>query len=187
MLIPILSLLLSAAFPAVFLYCKNAEEAAFPEIVPALLVFSVVGLILLLACGAIFHSMSKGAVAAILLTLVIINFALIENVLKLAFPDLKYWHTLPIIFVIVFHLIFLIWKFMPQDISAEIANVICLVFSGLMIFNIVLSVPQILNRVEAGKELQELQEENQIKNNYKSDSFPNIYNIIQPVSQPGYN
>ena len=70
---------------------------------------------------------------------------------------------------------------MPQDISAEIANVICLVFSGLMIFNIVLSVPQILNRVQAGKELQELQEENQIKNNYKSDSFPNIYNIIQPA------
>ena len=91
-LIAALQVCLVAAFPAIFLYCRNADQADFYEIVPALLLFCGMGLFLLLCSLIVTRSSEKAVISATILTLVMTNFSFLESLLKLPFPYIKYWH-----------------------------------------------------------------------------------------------
>lgn len=172
--IPILSVLLVSAFPAVFLYFQNAEEAGFGEAAPIILAFCAFGAVLYLLCRIIARSPAKGAVAAALFAAIFTNFALMEKGLKLIFPGLKYWHTVPIILVIGLHIAYAAWRFIPDDISLDIVGVVCAVFGALILINGITNAPKITRRMEAENELKSAAQADQTLSGERTGK-PNIY------------
>lgn len=152
---PVLAVLLTAAFPAVFLYCRNAEEAAFGEIVPALLLFCALGVLLFV----IFAVLTKGAFSvsatiSVFFVLLLTNFTFVERVIKVVAPSLRYWHTILLALVIGLHIAFLIHRFLPKDLADDLVKVACLVFGGLIALNVILGVPHIVSHFQARRMLE---------------------------------
>lgn len=167
-------MLLASAFPAAFLYFQNAEETGFAEVAPVLLVFCTLGAVLYLLCRVVSRSPAKGAVIAALFTALLTNFALLENGLKFILPELKYWHTVPIILVIGLHIAYAVWRFMPDDISLDIVGVACAVFGALILINGIISAPKIIRRMNAEHELKSTAQTEQSPSGEHTGK-PNVY------------
>lgn len=176
-LIPILAITLSASFPAAFLYLQNADEAVFREILPALLAFNGVGYALMVVFGILTRSISKGAIAASIFTLVLTNFTFLENALKLLFPELKYWHTVTIVIVLTLHIIYFACHYLNRELANEVNGIICLVFGALIAINLVTGIPQIAGRIKAQRSADKVISDVQ-NDQEESDKQPNIYYII---------
>lgn len=143
--LPVLTVLFVSIFPAVFLYCQNADEAGFGEILPSVLLFAGIGMAFFILFCFVTHSANKAGIAASLFILIVTNFAFLEALLKLIFPRIKYWHVLPLLFVIGLHIAFFVWRYVPYEISRLILNVSCAVFGGLILINAAMGAPSIMN------------------------------------------
>lgn len=192
--VSILLVLLAAAFPVAFLYFQNAEEEAFKEIYPVLLGFCGVGILLYFLCRVIIKSPAKSGVISAMFLAIFANFSLIEVVLTAIFPGLKYWHTASIILVIGLHIAYVIWRFLPEDISVDISKVVCSVFGVLLLANGIMSMPKIVRRVQAEQQFIENREPSHEISN-RTDEKPNVYlflfdeyaNFPQMEQQYGYD
>ena len=176
--LPLLAVISVSAFPALFLYCQNADEVAFSECVPVLLIFLLTGLVLWCLSLAVTRSPDKAAVAAAVLVLVLTNFTFLENGLKFVFPRLKYWHTAPILIVAALHLIWAICRWVKSHILPDIVSVIAIVFGGLIAFNLVTSAPQIIERTRAAKEETDTPAPVAVKEETDATERPNIYFML---------
>ncbi len=177
-LLPLLTVLLAAVYPLLFLYFQNANEARFSEIAAALAIFAGVASALYFLCLAILRSPVKGAVAATLLVLVMENFSLLESALKLLFPSMRYWHTAPVIMVITLHLIWLVFRFVKEENLRVVVQVTSIVFAGLILLNGVFAIPQIISRMETQKQLSEVSENQQDGPVAGTMGRPNVYLFI---------
>lgn len=156
---PVLAVLLTAAFPAVFLYCQNAEEAAFGEMVPALLIFAGVGMVLFLLSFLLLRKADVAAIVAVVFILILTNFALVEKVLNQLFPWMRYWHAVPIILFLGFHIAWAAWKLLPEDMTRDIVRVLCLVFGVLILINLATGAPGMIRYAQAQQKLREVREQ----------------------------
>ena len=95
----ILSVITVSAFPVLFLYFQNADEAAFSEVVLPLIVFIATGFVFFVLFLLITKNIFKAAIIANMFMLVFMNYALLERVVQAIFLTLSYWHVLPYIFV----------------------------------------------------------------------------------------
>lgn len=93
----LLGVVFISAFPVVFLYCNNAGEADVSDALQPLLVFCALGLAVFLAFLLFTKSPGKSSIISGLFMLAFSNFSFLENGLKMVFPNLHYWHTLPIL------------------------------------------------------------------------------------------
>lgn len=188
-----MTVFLVSSFPALFIYFQNAEEAGFHEIAAVLPLFYAVGIVLLLIWSAVYRSVEKGAITAVLFTFIITNFTLLESILKFFFRHLKYWHTVPIILVLGLHAAYAVRRFLPAAVAKDIVKIICLVFGVLILFNGVTNMPKIMRRMQIRHELQVNAEQSQpVATEYNGK--PNIYlflfdeyaNFPQMEQQYGY-
>jgi len=150
-LIPLLAVLLVSAFGPLFLYLSNADEANFSEVLPPLLTFCAVGAVLYVVSCLVIRSRGKSAIIAGLSVLVLTHYAVIEKLGQLILPSLRYWHVVTLVLVVLFHLIYLIVRFMPEELSKDAAKILCLVFGTLIAINMVTGVPKALERYRALK------------------------------------
>ncbi len=178
LIFPMIGVILVSAFPAVFLYCQNADEAGFEEIAPILLAFVGMGIALFLVFSVPTRSFEKACIFASLLALVLINFTFIEDVLKRLFPALKYWHTVPIIIVVCLHVAYFICRFIPKDLIGDAIKVVCVVFGFLLVFNFATAAPQIINYAQMQRQIEEAQKEREGQLTKTISGQPNVYFII---------
>jgi len=150
-LIPLFAVLLISAFGPLFLYLNNADEANFSEAQAPLLAFCAFGTMLYILFCFVTCSGGKAAVIAGLSVLILSHFSIIEEVGRMILPSLRYWHMVTIVLVILFHLIYLIARFMPEELSKDVAKVLCLVFGALIVINMVTGMPKALERSRALK------------------------------------
>lgn len=78
---PTVNVLLVAIFPAIFLFCSNADEARLNEILPVIGIFSVIALVILGISTLITRSLAHSGIIASILILILTNFVLLENLL----------------------------------------------------------------------------------------------------------
>lgn len=174
----ILAVLFVAAFPAVFMYCHNADEAKFSEIVPALLAFMAFGMLLLAIFSFIYHSVSKGALVAILFLITFLNFSMLEDGMRMVFRSLRYWHTLPILLAIVLHIAYLIHHCVKEEIAVSIVNIFGIVFACLIAVNGISAVPQVVRNWNAEQELKKTYDQDVEQIAEKNENMPNVYLLI---------
>lgn len=177
-ILPMLAVAATAAYPAIFLYCRNADEANFSEILPALLICLGAGFVLFAICFAFTRSAEKASISASLLLLVLLNFSFLEKGLKAILPTLKYWHTLPIILAVALHIIYFLCRFLGKDAAKDVSRVLCLVFGGLVLFNVATASPQILNRIRVQRQLQGNPDPAVVQQGEATEDMPNVYLLI---------
>lgn len=176
--LPILAVVLVSVFPAIFLYCQNAEEAGFGEILPVIGGCIVAGLVLFALLLAITRSANQAGVIASIFAGIIMNFSLLEKAVRWLFSSLRYWHVVPIVLVVGLHIGFLVFKFIPRDISTDIVKVVCLVFGALIVINCGMSVPGVLSYQRAKSELSKSQANSEKVLPEGEEGKPNIYLFI---------
>lgn len=129
--LPLLSVVLVSAFPALFLYFMNAGEANFSEVINPLLIFSGVGIAVFAIAYLLVKSAFKAALISNVFMLIVTNFSMLESGLKLVFSSLRYWHTVPIFLVIFIYLAAAIIVFLPKDFEVvNISGIVCLVLGA---------------------------------------------------------
>lgn len=176
--IPLLAVVLTAIFPAVFLYCNNANEADFSEILAPLMAFACAGLVLFLIASLFTRHAAKAAVISILFVLLLENFAAVEDAFAAVIPGIRYWHVLPLTIFILLHVAYFVWKRMPDELSKIVITVVCVVFGALTVVNGAIAVPGEINKYNA-KKMEEEQKLAEEENSSEADeNLPNIYLLI---------
>lgn len=141
-----------AVFPVLFLFFQNAEEAHISDVAMPLLIFAGLAVLLFLIIFLITRNAYKAGLCAIPFLLVLLNFKPLESMVRGLVPSLRYWHTLPIFIFILLHLMWLLWKKLPDDIAGLITPILCAVFCGLLLLNGILAIPTIWGRISAERE-----------------------------------
>ncbi len=175
---PILAVILFSIFPALFLYLNNSSEANFIEIVAPTVFSAVFGIIVFLATFFVIRTPKKSAVIAVILMAIALNFAFFEAGLMLIYNRLYYWHTLPIILFIIAHIVYLIWRYVPEDIADIVVIVLTMVVAGLIIFNIISATPDIIQKFQIEAEKNNENNADATVNITTDSSLPNIYVLV---------
>lgn len=174
--IPILSVVLTSIFPIVFIYCENADEANFVEIVIPIILSSFLGLAIYSILQKALASGYRSGIITILIMFIVTNFSLIEKVIQFIFPVLKYWHILTIAVILIFHLAILICKYISEDTLEIFVKATSAMFVFLIVWNIVLCVPDVYTKVKSKHTITRKKEEH--SKLVSDDNLPNIYFLI---------
>ena len=173
-LLGLLGTVAAAAFPALFLYFQNASEAHFGDITVTLAMFVAVGVGLFFIMLMITGKPAKSGLSAIIFLIVFLNYALIERLIRKAFPALRYWHIAPALLVLLLHAVWAIYKRMPDDTGDIIMPVLSGVLAILIVYNGVTAIPKIHKRVQAEAEAKK----RAAQENVALTDLPNFYFIL---------
>ena len=179
-MIPLLSVIFVAIFPAIFLYGNNSDQVNLQDVMQPMFIFLAIALAFFVFFFLIIRNSYKAAIIAIVFMLVFENFAALENLLLVIFPDLRYWHTIAIWLFIILHLAYFIYRFLPSEIEKSITSVLCLVFGMLIVMNGLIAIPGVINKVNAKKLQLEKEQETQSQADMidANEDLPNIYLLI---------
>ncbi len=176
LILPLLCVSAVSSFPALFMYFQNADESYFSEILKPLFIFISLGIISFLIFEMIAKNTFKASAITSLFMIVILNYALLEKVVRFIIPSLRYWHIILIFLFIFTHIVWFVCKKIPIDIINTVTKVICMVFCGLILFNLFIAAPTIVKKISIERDMKK-QKPIEQKTNENID-LPNIYYII---------
>lgn len=160
-----------AIYPIIYMYCQNIQEVNISDISLLLVEYIAVAIIILFGIYFIIKSIHLSTLISALCIIYIYNFALFQKGINLVFPNLKYWHIVPIGIVIILHMIYFIKK-INTKIIPDIIMIMSWVILGLLLVNLIPAVPDIISKVNW--ESQDDKNDNMVFRNGKS----NLYWII---------
>lgn len=163
-----------SAFPALFLYFRNADEADFSEALPATLVFILAGLVLFGIVLLLVRKPAKAGLVTCLFMLVFSNYALIESAVRGTFPALRYWHIVPVLLVILLQASHVFCRKLPDEISGILMTVIACVFCALIVVNGAAAAPTIAARARSKQDTVQYTANAE----QPGGSMPNIYYLL---------
>ena len=175
----ILSVLAVSLYPALFLYAQNAAEADFSEIVSPAIWFAAGGIgIWLLLWLIMRRKMQQAAVIATISMLVLLNFTAIEKLMCKIVPETRYWHAVIVVVFLLYNVGLLVGAKLSGEWAGYATRILAGVFGMLIVMNVGMAVPTIMNKISAEKELA-AQREQMLAQQVESDEYlPNIYYII---------
>lgn len=165
----------TCCYPILFMYFMNAGELQLSEIAVPIAVYLACGLLLLLLLAFLQKSLIKGALASILICLLLFNYNFLENVIVGFMPRVKYWHCLPVCIFMVSFLIWLInWK-LNENSQEIIITIMTILFSSLILLNFIMAIPELLKGKENDISIDKQIEVVELKGDLK---YPDIYYLI---------
>lgn len=176
----VLSVLTVSLFPIVFLYAQNADEATVSECLLPAGIFCGIGLVLLLIFSFLLRSVSHAGLITDVVMLVMLNFSLLEKAVSFICKELRYWHCLALVVLLIIHLAVLVKKKVSEDGSKTAVQIIGGVFAALMLMNVAMAVPTIIKKVNVNRENAAKRAElaSQQQNHVDGSNLPNVYYII---------
>ena len=141
-----ITVMLSSIFPAVFLYCQNAEEMKIAEVS----IFGGISTAAFLAVYMVMLILVRNAPIAGVFTVIIsvfcLNYSLFERGVNCLLPNARYWHIVPTVFVlIVFAFSQLIHSRKRQYIK-DISTVLCVLMTTMTLMNLFPVIPVLLEK-----------------------------------------
>ena len=150
-IMPILLILFATMYPVIFMYCKNIAETSFCEVVGILVAYVLIGYGLLLLMGIVFRNFYIGTVASFFMVLFFLNYMIVQKGVTFIFPDLKYWHIVPIGIVVIIHITCTLKNKVKQEILQDTINISTLVIGVLILINFLPSIPKIVEKTNINK------------------------------------
>ena len=163
-------------YPILFLYLNNIGEVASSQIVLPMITSLIVGVILFCVSYFIIKDIYKAAVVSMMFLFFIMNYKFVETAIRKLFYPLKYWHISAICIVILLHISYFIARKMSRDTCKKLVNIMTLVFSGLILVNLITATPSIIKKVNRTRDVQQIG--NEQGSNIQSDNLPNIYYVV---------
>jgi hypothetical protein len=177
-ILPILSVLAVSAFPAMFMYFQNADEAEFAEVVVPLIIFIATGAVFFVLFLIISKNTSKSAVIASMFVFVLLNYSLLERGIQKIFPGLNYWHVIMLSLFILGHIAWFVCKKASGELVHTVTMVMCIVFCGLILFNGITAAPTIIDKVSFRRRMVKEQEIKMPQTDENGTKLPNFYYLI---------
>lgn len=138
-----------ALFPIAFLYFTNIREIAIVDTFTAM-TFSVMLMVVLIFVFMLFtRDILKSMMLASIFDFVVMNYIFLEQLVVRVFPLAKYWHIAPGVVVVLLHVSYFICKKAPQDFSELGVKVTGVVFSLLILLNIIFAIPAIVEKQQS--------------------------------------
>lgn len=173
---PLFLVVLISIFPSLFIFCNNAEEVGFVEIIPVMLGTVAVGCVAYGAIYLVVKNANKAGLIATISVLILSNFSFVETALKTVAPFLYYWQTLPIIGFMIWVAACLITWIKKDDLTDLIVKVCSATLAAMMVVNLVIAVPGIMRKSANGGNNASYAEQHVIGKS--SEDQPNIYYFI---------
>ena len=98
------------------------QEAGFSEAAPFLFGIIAVGIVIFTGLAVL---MGKPGKIALVTSMFMMNFSYVEGAMKMGLPDLKYWHTVPIVMASILHITCFLCLFLEDDTAREVSMVLC--------------------------------------------------------------
>lgn len=174
----LLSCLTTALFPIAFLYFNNVKEVNFTTSLRPVLFSLIVFGCIFISVFIFTKSLMESAGIACFIYLIFANYSLIETGIALFFPKVKYWQLLPIVIVATIHAVSIANKKISKEWWKEITFVFGLIFGVMILLNIIMSVPSIIEKLGSERNSSSVgkSEETLVKPN--DDLYPNIYYLL---------
>jgi len=173
----LLAVISVSLFPLLFLYFQNANEAAFVEVFPPVPIVIGLATVIFTVFLLITKNAPKAAIVTSLLMMLLLNYAYLEKGVRYILSGLRYWHILPIFLFVFAHIAWLICKKMQKEHANMLVLIICLVFSGLILFNGVMAMPNIIRRASA-ESIAKKEKAKTTQTVAQDTDLPNIYLLI---------
>ena len=175
----VFAVILVSLFPSVFLYAQNAKIASFREIMVPSLAFCGMGIVFFSFFFLLSKTTFNASVGAILTIIVLLNYSFIEkSILKIQIPNLRYWHVAPTIVFILLSLSLLICKKMPEKVASNINKIVAITFSSLILFNLVIAIPDIVTKNYYRYEEVQIKEDHPENLQNEDKQLPNFYYLV---------
>ncbi|MBQ5333138.1 MAG: hypothetical protein J6K92_07765, partial [Oscillospiraceae bacterium] len=145
----VLSVVLTAIYMPFFMYSANCAEVNISELTMPLLLFPLGAVIFLFIIRLFFRSDAKSAVITVIMTILLENYSIVEKLIRTVFPDLKYWHILPLLIVITLHIGYLIYRKVPDKTAENIPLIVTIAFGALIAVNTVTAVPTAIQKMSS--------------------------------------
>ena len=165
---------LVAAFPALFLFFKNADQAHFIEIIPVMFAFIGSGLCGFFITMLIVKKAAQAGLITCAFLVVFLNYTAIEDIIQRILPSLRFWHIIPILVVILIHIAWVLCKYAPNDICDLSMPVISVVICVLIVTNAIPAISVINARNQAEQETRQ----NTIAEVKADIEMPNVYYLL---------
>lgn len=161
-----------------FLFFTNIEVVALKDTAGAFSLSVVAIGVLLLTSGLIVRDTFKSTLFACVFYLLMMNYTFVQNIISAMLPMAKYWHIAPVLIVLFLHLAYFVYKKAPDDFFNIGTQVLGLVFSLLIVFNIVLAVPSVMKILQNRPDQPKSEIGNSINAEGKQEVYPNIYYLL---------
>ncbi|HHU18294.1 MAG TPA: hypothetical protein GXZ70_08850, partial [Clostridiales bacterium] len=148
LLLSVLSIFCVSIFPVIFLYTQNAGEVNAKELILPLGIFLGIALIIGIIFSFFIKSINNLSLITCLFMLLFSNYALIEKGIRCIFSSLRYWHIAPIMIVVFLHVAYFLNKKIKIETVQTFSLVLTIVFGGLTLFNVLLAIPVIGEKIE---------------------------------------
>lgn len=165
-----LTIPLACMFPIIFIFLQNVGEVQLREFGQSAKIFLLMGIVVFLVNLFWMRSCPKAALISVTTIMILENFKFIESAFNCVFVEMRYWHILAcLLFLLVLAGAFVKEK-CSQDLAEIIVFVICIVFSGLILVNLIFNVPAILR--DAAREKNQTFDVESVSN---AKDLPNVY------------
>ena len=174
-IIPIATVIGVSIYPVLFLYFNNADSASFVETLSTLITVVGISIALFLLLAFFMHSTIKGGLCGSIFMILVLNYKLVESVVRILSPFLYYWHVAPICLLIASILTYIIHKKMLTSTAIMINSVTCLVIFTLIVMNGIIAAPTIIKKQIAEKQAPQIEK---LSEKVDEKYMPNIYYFI---------
>lgn len=179
-IISAMQVLVVSAFPVLYIYLRNVNLVSFGEI-SIYLLFIIIGALLAAAVLYFFQkSFSKSAILAGIFALLFLFYRFLEEAIRLIIPSGRYWHLMPVVIVIFIHIAYITAKKLSKDTSKKICMLLLITFGILLIFNVIMAAPDIVNKLqEARVERERVSNTDTTGGDIaQTENLPNIYFLM---------
>lgn len=150
-LISFFAFIITGVFPIIFLYAQNIQEAYFKDMIEPIGVFILIGIV----AAFLFYLFTRGFevsfFSASIFIICFANYSSIEKLIRSVLPDLRYWHIVPILIVVLFHIAFIMKSQKKLNLINNLNKLLLISFGGLIAFNIVMALPTIVKKIQINK------------------------------------
>lgn len=143
--LPILSIILTCLFPCAFMYFQNAGEARLTDMLPMLGLYLISGLAAFLILLLILRNGGRAAILTDLGMLVVINFNLISEGIKLLIPGFRSVFLLILAGASLVGLLVILFRKKPD--MTVLCGLVCLAFGVMILMNGIMAIPAMISTV----------------------------------------
>ena len=162
------------------MYFYNIGKVRLSDVVGISSVFILVSLLLFLGNLLLLRDINKATFVTIIFACLFLYFTLIEKVIVKIFPMLYYWHVVLICLFIFGNIYYFVHKSVSSPIAFQINRGVLIIFTGLILFNGGIKIPQILHNIayERQKGDQSQTNINTTDMSVTGGKLPNVYYFI---------
>lgn len=175
-LLSFLCILATTCYYPIFMYCANVQEASFSEVMPAISLFSTIALLICLFTFVCTKNNLFSTLTSVSFVLFAENYKIIETVVRKIFPMLKYWHIVPIGFVLLLHIVYFLDKKIKKENQLFVIQVIAFAFAGLIFMNLGIATPSIIEKKQVSQRNKE--SKTQTITSETGLDLPNVYYLL---------